>query len=31
MAGKILRRDINAGDTQRLLDESVAQLAGSRN
>jgi F-type H+-transporting ATPase subunit b len=31
MAGKILRRDVNAGDTQRLLDESVAQLAGSRN
>ncbi len=31
MAGKILRREVNSGDTQRLLDESVAQLSGSRN
>lgn len=31
MAGKILRREVNSGDTQRLLDESVAQLAGARN
>lgn len=31
MAGKILRREVNTGDTQRLLDESVAQLSGSRN
>lgn len=31
IAGKILRREVNSGDTQRLLDESVAQLSGSRN
>jgi len=31
MAGKILRREVNTGDTQRLLEESVQQLAGSRN
>lgn len=31
MASKILRRDVNAGDTQRLMDESLAQLASARN
>lgn len=31
MAGKILKREVNAGDTQRLLDESVRQLEGARN
>lgn len=31
MAGKILKREVNTGDTQRLLDESVRQLEGARN
>jgi hypothetical protein len=31
MAGKILKREVNSGDTQRLLDESVRQLEGARN
>lgn len=31
MAGKILKREVNAGDTQRLLEESVRQLEGARN
>jgi F-type H+-transporting ATPase subunit b len=31
MAGKILKREVNASDTQRLLEESVRQLEGARN
>ncbi|HLP83245.1 MAG TPA: F0F1 ATP synthase subunit B [Phycisphaerales bacterium] len=31
MAGKILKREVNTNDTQRLLDESVRQLEGARN
>jgi F-type H+-transporting ATPase subunit b len=31
MAGKILRREVNAGDRQKLVDESVAQLQNNRN
>ena len=31
MAGKILKREVNSNDTQRLLDESVRQLEGARN
>jgi F-type H+-transporting ATPase subunit b len=31
MASKILKRDVQAGDTQRLLDESVRQLEAARN
>jgi F-type H+-transporting ATPase subunit b len=31
MAGKILRREVNAGDTQRLMDESLAQMSSTRN
>jgi len=31
MAAKILRRNVNAGDTQQLVQESIAQLAGPRN
>jgi F-type H+-transporting ATPase subunit b len=31
MAGKILKREVSAGDTQRLVEESMAQLSGSRN
>lgn len=30
MAGKILRRQITAGDQQALIDESLAQLQGAR-
>lgn len=31
MAGKILKREVNTNDTQRLLEESVRQLEGARN
>ena len=31
MAGKILRRNVNEGDTQQLIQESLAQLSASRN
>lgn len=31
IAGKILRREVNAGDQQRLVDESLAELRSSRN
>lgn len=31
MAGKILRREVGAGDNQRLVDESLAELGRSRN
>lgn len=31
MAGKILKREVNAGDRQRLVEESVRQLEGARN
>jgi F-type H+-transporting ATPase subunit b len=31
MASKILRRQINAADTQQLVDESLSHLAASRN
>lgn len=31
MAGKILRREVGAGDQQRLVDESLAELGRSRN
>jgi ATP synthase F0 subunit b len=31
MAGKILRREVQTGDTQRLIDESLAQLQGAKN
>lgn len=30
MAGKILQREVTAGDQQRMLEESLAELAGSR-
>lgn len=29
-ASKILRREVNAGDTRRLMDETMTELAGSR-
>lgn len=31
MARKILRREVNTGDSQRLLDESLAEMGASRN
>jgi F-type H+-transporting ATPase subunit b len=31
IAGKILRREVNTGDQQRLVDESLAELRSSRN
>jgi F-type H+-transporting ATPase subunit b len=31
MAGKILQREVNAGDQDRLLDESLAELGATRN
>ncbi|MBX3382038.1 MAG: F0F1 ATP synthase subunit B [Phycisphaeraceae bacterium] len=31
MASKILRRQVNPGDTQQLVDESLSQLAATRN
>ncbi len=31
MAAKILRRNVNPGDTQQLVNESLAQLSASRN
>ena len=30
-AGKILRREVNPGDAQRMVDESLAQLSSHRN
>lgn len=30
-ASRILRREVGAGDQKRLIDESIAQLAGARN
>ncbi len=31
MAGKILRREVNAGDQSALLDESLRAMNASRN
>jgi hypothetical protein len=31
MAGKILKREINAGDQERMIQESLQEMGASRN